>query len=66
MIALPACATCINTADSTGVVAANGAVFVMLGAMAIAFLAVGGILFSLMRRATRHAAAAAAAENSGS
>lgn len=55
-LTLIACATCINTEGSTGVAAANGAVFVMMGALGIVFLTVAGILFSFVRRARRHAA----------
>jgi heme/copper-type cytochrome/quinol oxidase subunit 2 len=51
-----ACATCINTADSTGTSAANGAVFVMMGALGLVFLTFIGILFSFVRRARRYAA----------
>jgi heme/copper-type cytochrome/quinol oxidase subunit 2 len=51
-----ACATCINTEDSTGVVAANGAVFVMMGALGIIFLMVSGVLISFIRRAKKFAA----------
>ena len=50
-----ACATCINTEDSTGVVAANGAVFVMMGALGVIFLMIAGVLVSFVRRAKKFA-----------
>ena len=53
-----ACATCINQDGSNDVVAANGAVFVMIGALSIVFLGILAILFGFIRRSKRLAAAA--------
>jgi hypothetical protein len=50
-----ACATCVNQDGGTDVVAANGAVFVMIGALGVIFLGIIGILFAFMRRARRFA-----------
>ena len=50
-----ACATCINQDGGSDVVAANGAVFVMIGALGIVFLGIIGILLGFMRRARRFA-----------
>ena len=50
-----ACATCINQDGSTDVVAANGAVFVMIGALALVFLGIMAVLYSFIRRARRFA-----------
>ena len=50
-----ACATCINQDGGTDVVAANGAVFVMIGALAIIFLGIMAVLYSFIRRARRFA-----------
>jgi len=52
-----ACATCINQDGNNDVVAANGAVFVMIGALCIVFLGIMAILFGFIRRAKRMAAA---------
>ena len=54
-----ACATCINQDGGSDVVAANGAVFVMIGALGIVFLFIIGILIAFMRRARRMASAQA-------
>ncbi len=54
-----ACATCIGQDGQQDVVAANGAVFVMIGALAVVFLGIMGVLFTFVRRARRHAASAA-------
>ena len=43
----------------TDVVAANGAVFVMIGALAIIFLGIMAVLYSFVRRARRTASASA-------
>lgn len=51
-----ACATCISTEDSANVSAANGAVFVMIGALGIIFLMAIGVLLSFVRRAKKYAA----------
>lgn len=51
-----ACATCINQDGSADVVAANGAVFVMIGALGIVFLSMMAVLYSFVRRARRFAA----------
>jgi hypothetical protein len=51
-----ACATCIPTEGSNGTAAANGAVFVMIGALAIVFLTFVGVLYSFVRRARRFSA----------
>ena len=50
-----ACATCIGQDGQTDVMAANGAVFVMIGALAVVFLAILGVLIGFMRRARRAA-----------
>ena len=50
-----ACATCINQDGSADVVAANGAVFVMIGALALVFLGIMAVLYSFIRRARRFA-----------
>ena len=50
-----ACATCINQDGGSDVLAANGAVFVMMGALGIVFLSIIGILIAFMRRARRMA-----------
>ena len=50
-----ACATCINQDGGPDVAAANGAVFVMIGALGIVFLGIIGILLGFMRRARRFA-----------
>ena len=52
-----ACATCVNQPGQNDVVAANGAVFVMIGALSIVFLGIMAILFGFIRRAKRLAAA---------
>ena len=52
-LATTACATCINQDGGTDVMAANGAVFVMIGALAVVFLAMIGVLLAFMRRARR-------------
>ena len=54
-----ACATCINQFGGSDVAAANGAVFVMIGALGIVFLFIIGILIAFMRRARRVASAQA-------
>jgi heme/copper-type cytochrome/quinol oxidase subunit 2 len=51
--AIFACATCIGQSGQQDVVAANGAVFVMIGALGIVFLGIMGVLFSFVRRARR-------------
>jgi hypothetical protein len=48
-----ACVTCINQPGQQDVVAANSAVFVMIGALGIVFLGIMGVLFTIMRRARR-------------
>ena len=50
-----ACATCIGQGGQTDVVAANGAVFVMIGALSIVFLTILGVLIGFIRRARRMA-----------
>ena len=50
-----ACATCINQDGGTDVAAANGAVFVMIGALGIVFLSIMAVLYSFIRRARRFA-----------
>ena len=52
-----ACVTCINQSSGTDVVAANGAVFVMMGALGLVFLSIFGVLLAFMRRARRLSAA---------
>ena len=52
---LIACATCISQDGQTNIDAANGAVFVMIGALSIVFLTVLGVMISFVRRARRHA-----------
>jgi len=50
-----ACATCIGQDGQTDVMAANGAVFVMIGALSIVFLTILGVLIGFVRRARRMA-----------
>lgn len=50
-----ACATCVGQDGQTDVMAANGAVFVMIGALSIVFLSILGVLYSFVRRARRMA-----------
>ncbi len=57
-----ACATCINQEGSADVVAANGAVFVMIGALSIVFLGIMAVLYGFIRRQRRFAAAAESTE----
>ena len=51
-----ACATCINQDGQVTTIAANGAVFVMLAALALVFVSFATVVFSFIRRARRHAA----------
>jgi len=51
-----ACVTCMNQEENAGVVAANGAVFVMIGALSIVFLGIMAVLYSFIRRQRRFAA----------
>jgi hypothetical protein len=51
-----ACATCVNQQGQNDVVAANGAVFVMIGALSIIFLGIMAILIGFIRRTRRLAA----------
>ena len=53
-----ACATCITKDSETAVLASNGAVFVMLGCMAIVFGAILAVVVNFIRRANRFAPAA--------
>jgi hypothetical protein len=55
-----ACVTCINQDGNNDVVAANGAVFVMIGALTVIFLGIMAVLYGFIRRAKR-----CAAENPG-
>lgn len=48
-----ACATCISQEGQEGVIAANGAVFVMLGALALVFFTFLGITIGFIRRSRR-------------
>ena len=48
-----ACATCIGQEGQADVAAANGAVFVMIGALAIVFLSILGVLIGFIRRSRR-------------
>jgi hypothetical protein len=50
------CATCISQDEQNSVLASNGAVFVMLGAMAIVFGGMLAVILSFVRRARRVAA----------
>lgn len=52
-----ACVTCINQDGGADVVAANGAVFVMIGALGVIFLGIMAVLYSFIRRARRFASA---------
>lgn len=52
-----ACATCINQEGQDTVIAANGAVFVMLGALALVFFTFLGIMIGFIRRSRRLAQA---------
>lgn len=51
-----ACATCIGQDGQVTVMAANGAVFVMLGALILVFGAILAVVISFIRRARRFAA----------
>jgi hypothetical protein len=51
-----ACVTCINQDGNKDVVAANGAVFVMIGALSIVFLGIMAVLYAFIRRQRRFAA----------
>jgi len=53
-----ACVTCMSQEENASVVAANGAVFVMIGALSIVFLGIMAVLYSFIRRQRRFAAAA--------
>ncbi|MDB6133077.1 MAG: hypothetical protein JWM59_1320 [Verrucomicrobiales bacterium] len=55
-----ACATCISQSGQVTTMAANGAVFVMFGALALVFSAFIGVFVSFARRARRYAASQAA------
>lgn len=48
-----ACATCINQDGNKDVVAANGAVFVMIGALSIVFFGIMAVLYAFIRRQRR-------------
>jgi hypothetical protein len=56
---LLACATCIGQSGQQDVGAANGAVFVMIGALGVVFLGIMGVLITIVRRARRTQAATA-------
>lgn len=51
-----ACATCIGQDGQITTLAANGAVFVMFGALALVFTAIISVFVALGRRARRFAA----------
>lgn len=51
-----ACATCIGQDGQVTVMAANGAVFVMLGALILVFSTILAVVISFIRRARRFAA----------
>jgi hypothetical protein len=51
-----ACATCIGQDGQVTVMAANGAVFVMLGALILVFGTILAVVISFIRRARRFAA----------
>lgn len=66
-IALPtfaACATCISQSGQVTTLAANGAVFVMFGALALVFAAIISVFVSFARRARRFAASQQAGASS--
>ena len=54
----PACATCMGQSGQTTVLAANGAVFVMLGALVLVFGVILAVVIAFIRRARRFAAEA--------
>ncbi|MES2709558.1 MAG: hypothetical protein V4726_23375 [Verrucomicrobiota bacterium] len=58
-----ACATCISQSGQVTTMAANGAVFVMFGALALVFTAVISVFVSFARRARRYAAAQAGTDS---
>lgn len=51
--AIIACATCLGQGGQPDVVAANGAVFVMIGALGIVFSTILGVLIGFIRRSRR-------------
>lgn len=53
MIFPQACATCIGQSGQVTVLAANGAVFVMLGALMLVFGVIFAIVVTFIRRARR-------------
>ena len=53
MIFPTACATCMGQSGQVTVLAANGAVFVMLGALMLVFGVIFAIVVSFIRRARR-------------
>lgn len=52
---LPACATCISQEGQVTTVAANGAVYVMFGALALVFVCFGAVFMTIVRRSRRYA-----------
>jgi|GEM_PF-2635248 hypothetical protein len=55
-----ACATCIGQDHQITTLAANGAVYVMFGALALVFSCIVAVVLSFVRRAKRYAASQAA------
>ena len=53
MMTLFSCATCIGQEGQTSTLAANGAVFVMLGALGFVFLFLLSVCIAFVRRARR-------------
>lgn len=60
-LSLPiACATCIGQDHQVTTIAANGAVYVMFGALALVFGCIAAVFVAFARRARRYAEAQAA------
>lgn len=54
----PACVTCISQDGQVTTLAANGAVYVMFGALALVFTCIIAVVMAFARRARRYAASA--------
>ena len=62
----PACATCIGQDHQITTLAANGAVYVMFGALALVFSCIVAVVLTFVRRARRYAASQATGSDAGS
>jgi hypothetical protein len=61
-----ACATCIGQDHQITTLAANGAVYVMFGALALVFSCIIAVVLSFVRRARRYAASQSVGNDPGS